>query len=248
MKQTIIYLVVSLLIISCGKDTKKESIEEVTETQETTAVKTSEFGRSNFAVVWKWTTTDSQLVSDNMIKISEELNDLWKKDVVENVYYNSDSKVEKLDIFPNISFFLKAISEQEAKSILDNLSIVKKSIASYTLHPVGHLWLKRKSETVNKNSYVSVWTTIGKPTDELTKAQNDHVLALWDKGDIENAYFDIEGTQESNAKTDFVFYVNANSEEEAKAVCNSLPFYKEKISTYKLHEVGVFWMGKYEEK
>ncbi len=252
MRQSIIYLALSLLIIGCGKDTKKTNTEDSTKTQKTTSVDNSKIGRTNYAVVWKWTTTDEQLVSDNLVKISEELSNLWKDDVVENVYYNSDAKVDKLSYFPNISFFIKAQDEQKARVTLNKLTIVKKGIATFTLYPVGNLWLDRKFKTIHEKgmtkSYVSIWTRTGKPSDEMTKAQSDKVLALWNDGSIENVYFDIEGTQKANDKTDFVFYVNANTEEEAKAVCNSLPFSKENIATYKLHEVGVFWMGKYENK
>lgn len=96
-------------------------------------------------------------------------------------------------------------------------------------------------------SFVTVWRTNNKPTDELTQAQNDKILELWNAGKIENVYFDIEGTQIANSKTDFVFYANTNTKEEAIAICESLPFFKENIATYKIYEVGVFWMGKYEQ-
>lgn len=245
MKQSIIYLAVCFLIIGCGENSKKTTSEEVSKTQESTTVEASKFGRTNYAVVWNWTTTNSQLVTDNAVEMSEELNGLWEEDIIENVYYNVDSKVEKMGDFPNISFFLKAKSKEDAKKILDGLTVVKKGIAAYTLYPVGHLWLDRKPDADTKKCYVAIWKTSKKPTDALTKSQSDQVLALWNKREIENVYFDIEGTQESNTKTDFVFYVNANSKKEAEAVCNSLPFSKEKIATYKLHEVGVFWMGTY---
>lgn len=248
MKHTFIYFAVSLLIFSCN-DTKKEALEPTkSETVELSTSETSQIGRNNYAVVWKWTTTDVQLVIDNSASISEELTSLWKQDIVENTYYNSNSKVDKLSYFPNISFFLKAASYEDAEVILNKLTIVKKGIAVYNIYPVGNLWLDRKFKTIHENgltkSFVTVWKTKSKPTDKITKAQNDKILELWNNGKVENAYFDIEGTQSANNTTDFVFYANANTKEEAIAMCESLPFFKENIATYNIHEVGVFWMGK----
>ena len=247
MKHTFLYLALSLFIFSCVNNKKQTN----TDTKSDTSTQTSEIGKNNYAVVWNWTTTDEQLVSDNSVTISNELTSLWKKGIVENAYYNSDSKVDKLSYFPNISFSLKAESYKSAEAILNNLTIVKKGIAVYKLYPIGTLWLDRKFKTIHENgmtnSFVTVWNTNKKLTDELTKAQNDKVLELWNAGKIENVYFDIEGTQIANNKTDFVFYANANTEAEAITLCESLPFFKEKIATYKIREVGVFWMGKYEQ-
>jgi hypothetical protein len=237
-------------VLSCGQKTK-ENNNSTTETEQSN-LDQSKIGRQNFAVIWTWTTTDVQLVTDNSVVISKELTNLWKEGTVENAYYNNDSKIDKLAHFPNISFFIKAKSKSDAESILNRLTVVKKNIASYQLFEVGLLWLDRKHKTIHENgmtkSYAAIWKTENKPTDELTKSQNDKVLELWKTGKIENVYFDIEGTQTANNKTDFVFYVNANSEEDAKELCESLPFFKENIATYKLHEVGVFWLGKYQNQ
>lgn len=251
MKHTVFYLALSFLIIGC-KDVKKTNTEDSTKTLETTYEDNSKIGRTNYAVVWNWTTTDVKLVTDNANQINEDLSNLWKKDVVENVYYDSDAQVDKLGHHPNVSFFIKAHSEQEARTVLNSLTLITKGLANYTLFPVGNLWLDRKFKTIHEKgmtkSYVAVWTTTGKPSSEITKAQSDKVLALWNEGSIENVYFDIEGTQTANDKTDFVFYVNKNTEAEAKEICNSLPIYKEKMASYKLYPVGVFWMGKYEQE
>lgn len=248
MRRTIFYLAIGLFALSCGNETKKAKNKDASKAQETTA-ETSKIGRKNYAVVWKWTTTDDQLATENSVQIGKELSALWKDDVVENVYYDTDSKVNKLGFHPNVSFFLKAHSQEEARNILNDMIIVKKGLAAYTLFPVGNLWLDRKFKTIHEKgmtrSFVSVWTTTDKPSNELAKEQSDKILDLWNEGNIENVYFDIEGTQKENNKTDFVFYVNSNSEEEAKALCDSLPFTQEGIATYELHSVGVFWMGRY---
>lgn len=253
MKKTILVLAISVLFFSCGdKSQKKEKVDSTNQEASITNDE-SEIGLNNYAVTWKWTTSNTELVQENLLTISEELTALWKADEIENVYYNNETDAEKLDYIANISFFLKAHSKENAEEILNKLTIVKKGFATYNLHLVGLLWLDRKSETIYEkgitNSFVTVWKTEkgGYPTEEIVKSQSDAVLKLWDEGKVENVYFDIEGTQKANDNTDFVFFVNTNTEEEAEAICNSLPFYKENIATYKLYPVGAFWMGKYSQ-
>ena len=213
------------------------------------------YNRSNYAVIWKWATNDSNLVDNNLVQISTELTDLWKKDIIENAYFDNESKIDKLTNFANIAFFLKAKNDAEAKTILDGLTVVTKDIATYKLHPVGQLWLERKTDVIHKKgistSYATVWTTLKSPlqggdADKLLKKQSDTIIELWNEGVIENVYFDIEGSYSANDVTDFVFFVNANSETEAKNICESLPFFKENIASYQVHQAGIFWMGKYQ--
>lgn len=232
--------------------------EKKTSSDSSSAVKSKSqegIGRSNFAVIWKWTTDDTEHVNNNSANISMELTKLWKQDVIENAYYNTDSQVNKLSHFPNIAFFLKAKDEGTAKSILDQLTVVTKEIATYTLHPVGQLWLGRKTEVINEKgltrSFATVWRTVRSPlhgenADDLLKQQNDTMIELWESGVVENVYFDIEGTYTPNNKTDFVFFVNAETETEARQICESLPFFKENMATYQIHQAGVFWMGQYQ--
>ncbi|MDG1309936.1 MAG: hypothetical protein P8P13_05485 [Flavobacteriaceae bacterium] len=251
MKKSILTLTISILFLSCGGKSQKKETDNSPNTETSVGNDLSKIGRENYAIIWKRTTSDEQLVTDNLVTISNELTALWKKGIVENTYYNSDSKVDKFSYFPNISFSLRAESYESAEVILNKLTIVKKGIAVYKIYPIGTLWLDRKHKTIHENgmtkSFATVWTTTGKPTDELTKEQNDKVLELWNAGEIENVYFDIEGTQKPNSKTDFIFYANANTKEEAIAICESLPFFKENIATFKTHSVGVFWTGKHEE-
>lgn len=250
MRHTLFYLALSFLVFGCKTEKKETKTKTESEKVNSTSTQTTKVEKNNYAVVWSWTTTNEQLVSDNSVKISNELTSLWKKGIVENAYYDANSKVDKFAYFPNISFSLNAKSLESAKNILNKLTVVKKGIASYKLYPIGNLWLDRKEDVINKNgmtkSFVTIWTTINKPNDVLIQAQNDEVLKLWNSGKVENVYFNIQGTQKANNKTDFMFYVNANSETDVKAICESLPFFKENIATYKVYDVGVFWMGKYE--
>ncbi|EAQ99741.1 hypothetical protein [Maribacter sp. HTCC2170] len=250
MRHTLLLLVVSLFVISCGDTKKKTTTETQTSTTESPII-----GRSNYAVVWNWTTTDVKLVTENAQKISEELTALWKEDIVENVYYNSDSKVDKLAHFPNISFFIKAEDTKDAESILNNLTVVKKGIAKFSLHPVGIKWLGRNIEAIKERgmtkSYVVVWNTITKHDQsnakelikENVKAQSDAILDLWEEGVVENIYMDIEGTIELNLVSDFVCFVNVNSEKEAEELLGKLPFVTKNIASYKIFPVGTFWLG-----
>ena len=249
MKQFNLALIASFLLWSCGGNSLENEAAHSTETSSTN--QQSKRGRNNYAVVWEWTTANAKLVQENLSTISNELTELRKADKVENVYYNNETSSESLDYIANISFFLKAHSEEEAQTILNDLTIVKNGWASYKLYPVGLLWLDRNTDKIaedkKKRSFVAVWETLKETnlSDVLIQSQNDAVLELWNTGKIENVYFDIEGTQKNNSIQDFVFFVNANTQAEAESICNSLPFYKEKLASYKLHSVGVFWMGRY---
>ena len=249
-------LLVVLLIVACNNQTKEKKSESEVKQQNSSKENDLKFGRLNYAVVWNWTTTDKQLVIDNTTTISNELTNLWKDDIVENAYYDSDPKIDKFEHFPNISFFLKAKSIEEAEATLNKLTIVKKGIAKYTIYPVGTKWLDRNNEAMVKKgiiskSYVTVWNTITENDSanakelikENVKAQSDAILKLWEEGIVENAYFDIEGTVNNNLITDFVFFINADSEAEAIEICDELPFVKQQLASYKLQQVGVYWLN-----
>lgn len=247
MKKVLMCAIAILCIIGCGDHKKKEEVKEKATVKNTKSAKLTQ----NYAVVFKWDTKDEKLVEQYAMQQADQLLKMWKENKVENVYYDSEAKVDKFSYFPNISFFLKAENQAVAEKMLNDLIVVKKGISTYTIYPVGTLWLKRKKEKVSTTSYVAVWSTVfeskntsmKKTIDEHTKDQSDEVLKLWSEGKIENVYFDIPGTVEQNDITDFVFFVNANTEEEAKEICSNLPFAKKQLATFKLFQVGVFWMG-----
>lgn len=252
MFKSILYVAGILFMLSCQTPTQQEEGKE-NNLQTSTTDDLSQIGRKNYAVIWKWTTTNAELVSENSPKISQELTELWKKDVIENAYYDVNPTINKLANFPGISFFLKAKTYESAEVMLNQLTIVKKGIATYSLYPVGIQYLGRDSKIVEQhggitNSFVAVWTTKSGVEIEadLLQAQARAIQTLWNKGHIENVYFDIEGTQKANNEMDFVFFINAKTKEEAQEVCNNLPFAQNSIATYNLHPVGVFWMGHYE--
>jgi len=214
---------------------------------------TQQIGLDNFAIVWTWKTNDKQLMDNHLLRVSDEMDKLWKKDIIENVYFHSDAS-KASGYFPNISFFIKAESPKKAMEVLDNLTLVKKGMADYKIYPVGIKWLGRETEVIKSKglgkSFVAVWSeleTISAASDgDIIVAQADSIMSLWKKGIIENVYFDIEGTSTENNVTDFVFFVNADTEKEAKEICDNLPFSIEGKASYKIKEVGVFWLGKHQ--
>jgi len=238
----ILTLLLPVLLFACTEGAKKEA--ESTSPQ-------------NFAVVWHWKTDNPALIDDNILNQNKQLTEYWKKGIIENAYFEADPKAERLADYPGISFFIKANSMGKARELLDNMIFVKNNISEYSLHAVGPKWLGRNEEVINAkgtaNSWVSVWSTrvdhnskmSMEEVSENARAQSDLILELYNKGIIENVYFDIEGTQEQNEVTDFVMFVNAETETEARQILDNLPFSKKNIAHYQLFSVGVFWMGEY---
>ncbi len=249
MKHFIILIALGFFMMGCT-DTS------TTQTKPTTEPgydENSAYGDRYFSVVWTWTTGNEKLVSESINKISNDLQNLWDEGVAENVYYNSDSKIDKFEDFPNIVFVIKAKGRANAERILDKLTIVKEDIATYTLFPIGQPYLDRKTEVINENgitkSFASIWANTEKlaqltEQDPIVGEQDRQVKDLYEKGIIENAYFDAPGVDTTVEKTDFLFFVNAETEEDAKKICEDLPFFKEGYASYKVIPVGTFWMGR----
>lgn len=68
---------------------------------------------------------------------------------------------------------------------------------------------------------------------------------MYEKGLVENIYLDLEDAK--SPKSDFVLFVNANDEKQAKKILNDFPFSKENIYNYKLYPVGAFWLGEHKK-
>ncbi|MCL6266562.1 hypothetical protein [Flagellimonas myxillae] len=247
MKKIITLSLIALFLTNCKDQGKKQATELDDRTEAIEEEQQTRRITQNYAVVFNWATKNEKLVMENSMLQSDQLRKLWEDGIVENVYYDAEAKYDKFSYFPNITFTLKATDETEAKTILDGLVVVEKGIATYTTYPVGTLWLKRNEEAIKErggtSSFVAVWNTDYKPERTMVVGQNEKLMELWNSGQIENVYFDIEGTQKENDKTDFVFFVNANTEEEAKSIIDPLPFVRNAVASYKLYPVGIFWMG-----
>lgn len=244
MQKLFILILLSAMFISCKQENVKQEKKETVDTEKTSTLSIEKFG-----VKWYWVSDDPLNFESKNSIFKKELNELWESGVIENVYFGVEQEVEGRLAYPTIAFFINASSDQEARKILNNLTIVHEGIASYNLVPVGLLWMDRKNDAVKalqkENAYISIWHMKdgSKLTDSLTVVQNDMVLNLWKEGVIENIYFNIEGTIQDNKRKDFIFFVNANSKEEARMVCNDLPFYTEGIAEYQMYDAGKYWLG-----
>ena len=256
MKKLALLSFVAILFACNNQPQDQKTSNEPNQQPATTEVDNSKIGRKTFAIVWKWKTTDKKIFEENVLTISKEMEELWKKDVIVDAYFDNGTKIYKAGYFPNISCFLKAKSEEEAETILNKLTLVENEMAEYTIYPVGTKWLGRATEAINKKrftkSFVAVWSTSEKfdqnDNGDVIIAQSEALLKLWNEGAIENVYFDVEGTQKTNKVTDFVFFVNADSDKEAIEICDNLPFVQEKIATYILQPVGIFWLGEFKNE
>lgn len=47
----------------------------------------------------------------------------------------------------------------------------------------------------------------------------------------------------TNNISDFVFFINTNNKEDAKALCDSIGFIQAELISYEVIPVGVFWLG-----
>lgn len=247
MQKIILLLTISLLTLGCtGQQKGKSENPDEGKSFETKKLKT---GLNTYAIVWN--TPNIDLVVHYAEVISQEFTDLYERDIIENAYFDAESVSENMHSFPNVAFFLKAYSEEEAVHYLERLTIVRKGVATYKMYPVGMLWLPRNeaAKAQVSTSYVAVWFNKGeKPGEDIIKEQYDQILNLWNQGKIENVYFNIERLSSPNDKTDFVFFVNASSKEEAENICESLPLFQNNLSTFELQRVGVFWFGRYQDQ
>ena len=99
--------------------------------------------RKTYAVVWTINTDDGELFNSTIGLHATKVLELWRDGIVENVYLdveNTHNDIRKGDT-ARVMFFIKAKTDVEAKSILDELPLVKNKAAVYSLSRVGALWL-----------------------------------------------------------------------------------------------------------
>lgn len=252
MKKTIFSIVALGLILSCGNTSNPKQCHSSENKINTVQLR-------NYAVVWQWAVNDADMIRDHLPALNDEMLAMWKNGEIENAYYNADSEISMVENLPNISYFLKAESYKSARQKMNSLNAVKKGIAKFSIFPVGSKWFARNSEAILQKglskSYVSVWKTLQEIKQdehvELIKSQANCIKSLYQQGNIENVYWELSGEADAykrrhNDITDFVFFINTNSKEEAKALCDSLPFTLKGLVSYELIPVGVFWLGEYE--
>lgn len=101
--------------------------------------------RNTYMVTWTIETHDTNLFKNTLNDHMAKVLDLWVNGTVENVYLDnkkSEVNIHKGDV-GKVIFFIKAKNEKEAQSVLDELPLVKKEVASYQLTLAGVLWLKQ---------------------------------------------------------------------------------------------------------
>lgn len=209
------------------------------------------YQNETFAVVWKTVSMRKEKLEEIIPAQTKQLQELWDKGIVENVYFKTDEEFGKDETWPNIMFFLKAKNKEAAKEQLEKMEFVINKLATYELHPVGLLWLTRNDKTLekvqkSKRTFGVVWTSEAskKPTDDDIRLQSESFQNLWNEGFIENAYFDVVGAGTGNRdRPTMVNFVNAKNEDEAHNILKDLHFIKNNTSTYMLFDVGVLWMG-----
>lgn len=100
--------------------------------------------RNSFAVIWQVNTTDKELFKNSLAEQSSDLLSLWQKGIIENVYLDrSKNQGITLGDKGKVMFFIKAETEAAARKTLDEMTFIKKKVATYELHKVGILWLKQ---------------------------------------------------------------------------------------------------------
>ena len=101
--------------------------------------------RNTYMVTWTIETNDTNFFKNTLNEHMAKVLDLWVSGTVENVYLDnekSEVSVHKGDV-GKVIFFIKAKTEKEAQSVLDELPLVENKVASYQLTLAGVLWLKQ---------------------------------------------------------------------------------------------------------
>ena len=229
-------------MVSCDNQETKSK-------KETKAI-TVETVYNNYAVIWDILTDDHEYVMNYLSEQAEEFNKLFGDGTLENAYLNNYEFVELNNdaALASVMFFVKAKSVIAAQAIIDQMSFVRNKVATYNIYPVGEKWLDRQPAAGENQEYsfATVWfnTADEATTKKFVQAQNDQVLALWKEGKIENAYFAAENAfEKQNEIPGMVFFMNADTEEAAREICDGLVFSKEGVATYELFPVGTFWLG-----
>ncbi len=238
----ILALIIVIAMVSCDNPgTKKEK---------TTKATTVETVTNNYAVVWDVLTDDHNYVMKYLPEQVEEFNQLFADGIIENAYLNNYEyvKLNNDAALASVMFFVKAESVIAAQAIVDKMSFVRNKVATYNVYPVGGKWLDRKpaADDDKKYSFATVWflTADEATVKKSVEKQSDMVIALWEEGIIENAYFAAENAFENRSLSPgMVFFVNTDTEEAAREICDGLVFSKEGVAKYKIFPVGTFWLG-----
>ncbi len=242
---TSLLMVNMLFLVGCKNkaETVEPELQPQTESVSNEAINT-------YAVIPSLITENPQKFNDNITEQASQLNKLWEEGTVENMYYNVDGQTVDGQIIPTIAYFIRATDIDKARNILDEMVFRTKNIGTFELIPVGN-FLFGKSEKAGdvrlkkKNSYVVVWD-LSKPYNEvdpqIIQDQFDADFKLYEEGVLENAYKN--SPYDESIKNFTLYFMNADSEEEAKKILNEMPFVQLNIASYKVIYVGHLMRGK----
>jgi hypothetical protein len=242
MRPVLLLMIFSIFItISCDSPATRQKKETIAE---------NNLDTKNFVVVWQILTDDHEFVLQYLPKQAEEFNELFAKGTIENAYLNNVENVQLNNeaALTTVVFILKAKSLEAAEGIVDQMIFVRNKVASYRIHPVGGLWFGRKNIEGDSltSSFATIWqnNTNRDTVNRYEDRQATELLDIWHKGIVENAYYAVEDAQERDgAIPGMMFFVNAPSEAEARAICDGFLYSKKGIATYTIHPVGNFWQG-----
>ncbi len=238
-------LMINLLIFAGCKD----KVENETVKPESKTESPTEFIKT-YAVVPSLVTENPQKFNDNIVQQASQLNKLWEEGTVENLYYNVDGQKIDKNIIPSITYFIRATDIDKARSILDQMIFRTKNIGTFELIPVGNFLFGQSEKAADvrlkkKNAYVVIWDLL-KPYNEIDRDDiQNHFEAdskLYEEGILENAYKN--SPYDESIKNFTVYFMNADSEEEANKILNEMPFVKSKTGSFKIIYVGHFMRGK----
>ena len=240
-------LIVVTIMMACTNQGTEQKTEQTADVKKTTDAQTI---IKNYAVVWDWATEGHKFILENLQGQIEDFQKLYDKGIIENVYLNNYefTQINEKVQMTTIMFFIKATSEANAKAVLDEMNFVKTHVAKYRIYPVGSKMLGRH-ESADKNktfSFAAVWANIGDKEliEKNVEAQFEETTQLWGKGIIENAYFASEAAYKRATETPgMAYFINAATEDEARAILDNMIFVKKGIATYRLFPVGTFWLG-----
>lgn len=234
-----------LIFVSCKNKTEEQMVEPELQTQSV-----SNEVMNTYAVIPSLITEDAQKFNDNISEQASQLNKLWEEGTVENLYYNVDGQTVDNQTIPTIAYFIRATDIEDARNILDQSVFRSKNIGTVELIPVGNFLFGQSEKAGDvrlkkQNVYVVVWDLL-KPYDEVAQQdiqnQFDADFKLYEEGILENAYKN--SPYDESIKNFTVYFMNADSEEEANKILNEMPFVKSNIGSFKIRNVGHFMRGK----
>lgn len=244
---TLLLVITFLSLIGCKNKTTNKTIEPEPQTDSV-----AKEAMNTYAVIPSLITENVQKFNDNISEQASQLNTLWQEGIVENLYYDVEGQQVNDQIIPSIAYFIRATDIDKARDILDQSVFRSKNIGTFELIPVGNFLFGQSDNAgelrlKKKNVYVVIWDLL-KPYNEvdpqIIQNQFDADFKLYEDGVLENAYKN--SPYDESIKNLTVYFMNADSKEEANKILNEMPFVKSNTASFKVFYVGHLMRGKVE--